>query len=89
MKKQEKTRGRAISMRLNILFFCVFLLFPAMIIQLGKVQIIDGETLRALQVSSNVYMFHTALKIAGVDYVKNSSLNIKQEYFDKMRYYFR
>ncbi|MCU5331738.1 peptidoglycan D,D-transpeptidase FtsI family protein [Bacillus wiedmannii] len=47
------------------------------------------DDLRALQVSSNVYMFHTALKIAGVDYVKNSSLNIKREYFDKMRYYFR
>ncbi|ADY21878.1 penicillin-binding protein 2 [Bacillus paranthracis] len=47
------------------------------------------DDLRALQVSSNVYMFHTALKIAGVDYVKNSSLNIKQEYFNKMRYYFR
>ncbi|HFJ9468343.1 peptidoglycan D,D-transpeptidase FtsI family protein [Bacillus paranthracis] len=47
------------------------------------------DDLRALQVSSNVYMFHTALKIAGVDYVKNSSLNIKQESFDKMRYYFR
>ena len=24
-----------------------------------------------------------------MDYVKNSSLDIKQEYFDKMRYYFR
>ncbi|PFJ96122.1 penicillin-binding protein [Bacillus cereus] len=47
------------------------------------------DDLRALQVSSNVYMFNTALKIAGVDYVKNSSLNIKQEYFDEMRYYFR
>ncbi|MDD0817408.1 penicillin-binding protein 2 [Bacillus cereus] len=47
------------------------------------------DDLKALQVSSNVYMFHTALKIAGVDYVRNSSLNIKQEYFDKMRYYFR
>ncbi|HDR3649421.1 TPA: penicillin-binding protein 2 [Bacillus anthracis] len=47
------------------------------------------DDLRALQVSSNVYMFHTALKIAGVDYVRNSSLNIKQEYFNKMRYYFR
>ncbi|EEL60188.1 penicillin-binding protein 2 [Bacillus toyonensis] len=47
------------------------------------------DDLRALQVSSNVYMFNTALKIAGVDYVKNSSLNIKHEYFDKMRYYFR
>ncbi|MCU5461928.1 MULTISPECIES: penicillin-binding protein 2 [Bacillus cereus group] len=49
----------------------------------------DIDDLRALQVSSNVYMFNIALKIAGVDYVKNSSLNIKQEYFDKMRYYFR
>ncbi|KOS28074.1 penicillin-binding protein [Bacillus anthracis] len=45
--------------------------------------------LRALQVSSNVYMFNTALKIAGVNYVTNSSLDIKQEAFDKMRYYFR
>ncbi|MEC2480500.1 penicillin-binding protein 2 [Bacillus cereus] len=49
----------------------------------------DIDDLRALQVSSNVYMFNIALKIAGVDYVKNSSLDIKQEYFDKMRYYFR
>lgn len=44
MKKQEKKSGRAVTMRLNILFFCVFILFSAMIIQLGKVQIIDGET---------------------------------------------
>ena len=49
----------------------------------------DIDDLRALQVSSNVYMFNIALKIAGVGYVKNSSLDIKQEYFDKMRYYFR
>ncbi|MEI4802997.1 penicillin-binding protein 2 [Bacillus sp. FJAT-51639] len=45
--------------------------------------------LRALQVSSNVYMFHTALQIAGVNYVPNSSLDIKQEAFDTMRYYFK
>lgn len=45
--------------------------------------------LRALQVSSNVYMFQTALKIAGVNYVPNGSLDIKQEAFDKMRYYFK
>lgn len=44
MKKQVKKSGRAIPMRLNILFLCVFLLFSAMIIQLGKVQIFDGET---------------------------------------------
>ncbi|TKI93130.1 penicillin-binding protein, partial [Bacillus wiedmannii] len=44
MKKHEKKSGRAIPTRLNILFLCVFLLFSAMIIQLGKVQIFDGET---------------------------------------------
>ncbi|AZJ24323.1 penicillin-binding protein (plasmid) [Bacillus wiedmannii bv. thuringiensis] len=45
--------------------------------------------LRALQVSSNVYMFHTALQIAGVNYVPNGSLDIKQTAFDTMRYYFK
>ncbi|CAM4289825.1 Penicillin-binding protein [Bacillus manliponensis] len=45
--------------------------------------------LRALQVSSNVYMFHTALQIAGVNYVPNSTLNIKQSAFDTMRHYFK
>ena len=45
--------------------------------------------LRALQVSSNVYMFQTALKIAGVHYVPNGSLDIKQEAFNTMRYYFK
>ncbi|PFB08434.1 hypothetical protein CN399_31630, partial [Bacillus cereus] len=44
MKKQEKKNGRVVSLRLNILFFCVFLLFSGIIIQLGKVQIFDGET---------------------------------------------
>lgn len=46
------------------------------------------DDLRALQVSSNVYMFNTALKIAGINYVPNSSLNITAATFDKMRYYF-
>ncbi|MGE6363797.1 peptidoglycan D,D-transpeptidase FtsI family protein [Bacillus paramycoides] len=49
----------------------------------------DIDDLRALQVSSNVYMFNTALKIAGVDYVANNPLDIKQDAFNKMRYYFR
>ncbi|PEB43296.1 peptidoglycan D,D-transpeptidase FtsI family protein [Bacillus pseudomycoides] len=46
------------------------------------------DDIRALQVSSNVYMFNTALKIAGINYVPNSSLDIKAATFDKMRYYF-
>ncbi|KFM99766.1 penicillin-binding protein 2 [Bacillus clarus] len=48
----------------------------------------DIDDLRALQVSSNVYMFNTALKIAGIDYVPNNPLDIKQEVFNKMRYHF-
>ena len=44
MKKQKKKNGWPIPIRLNILFFCVFLLFSGIIIQLGKVQIFDGET---------------------------------------------
>ncbi|QWI72943.1 penicillin-binding protein 2 (plasmid) [Bacillus mycoides] len=46
------------------------------------------DDLRALQISSNVYMFNTALRIAGINYVPNMSLDIKQATFDKMRYYF-
>lgn len=49
----------------------------------------DIDDLRALQVSSNVYMFNTALKMAGINYVPNNPLDIKQETFNKMRYYFR
>lgn len=42
----------------------------------------------ALQQSSNVYMFKTAMNIAGVQYVPGGSLNIKQKTFDTMRMYF-
>ncbi|MCM3735681.1 penicillin-binding protein 2 [Bacillus cytotoxicus] len=44
--------------------------------------------LTALQQSSNVYMFKTAMKIAGVDYIYNGPLSIKQKDFDTMRYYY-
>ncbi|MEI4800276.1 peptidoglycan D,D-transpeptidase FtsI family protein [Bacillus sp. NPDC077411] len=44
--------------------------------------------LTALQQSSNVYMFKTAMKIAGVDYVPNGTLSVKQKDFDTMRYYY-
>ncbi|MEH6888325.1 penicillin-binding protein 2 [Bacillus sp. JJ864] len=44
--------------------------------------------LTALQQSSNVYMFKTAMKIAGVDYVYNGPLSVKQKDFDTMRYYY-
>ncbi len=44
--------------------------------------------LTALQMSSNVYMFKTAMAIAGVNYVPNGALDIPQSAFDKMRYYF-
>ncbi|AIK32363.1 penicillin-binding Protein dimerization domain protein [Bacillus anthracis] len=45
-KKQSKKKKTHIPFRLNVLFYIVFLLFSAIIIQLGKVQIIDGETYR-------------------------------------------
>ena len=48
-KKEQKNNRKEkthIPFRLNVLFFIVFLLFSAIIIQLGKVQIIDGETYR-------------------------------------------
>ncbi len=42
----------------------------------------------ALQQSSNVYMFKTAMNLAGVQYVPNGTLDIKQKSFDTMRLYF-
>lgn len=45
-KEQKKKRKKKthIPFRLNVLFFFVFLMFSTVIVQLGKVQIIDGET---------------------------------------------
>ena len=45
MKKQkEKKQQTYISIRLNIMFLCIFLLFSTIILQLGKVQLVDGES---------------------------------------------
>ncbi|EJQ28673.1 MULTISPECIES: peptidoglycan D,D-transpeptidase FtsI family protein [Bacillus] len=44
--------------------------------------------LTALKMSSNVYMFKTAMNIAGVPYVRGGTLDIPQKAFDTMRYYF-
>ncbi|CAM4289802.1 serine-type D-Ala-D-Ala carboxypeptidase [Bacillus manliponensis] len=45
MKKQIRNKQKTqISPRLNILFLCVFLLFSFIVVQLGRVQIINGET---------------------------------------------
>lgn len=41
--EDKPVKGRHIPIRLNILFFLVFLLFSALILQLGNVQIIQGE----------------------------------------------
>ena len=42
-EKPNKTKKDKVTFRLNALFFCVFLLFSTIILQLGKVQIVDGE----------------------------------------------
>ncbi|MFJ8352397.1 peptidoglycan D,D-transpeptidase FtsI family protein [Bacillus paramycoides] len=44
--------------------------------------------LTALKMSSNVYMFKTAMNIAGVPYVRGGTLDIPQKAFDTMRYYY-
>ncbi|MCL7748376.1 peptidoglycan D,D-transpeptidase FtsI family protein [Halalkalibacter alkaliphilus] len=49
MKKKNKPKHRQkkrnhLSFRLNVLFFVVFLLFSALILRLGFVQIVEGET---------------------------------------------
>ncbi|WP_409270665.1 peptidoglycan D,D-transpeptidase FtsI family protein [Neobacillus sp. SCS-31] len=41
--------------------------------------------LRALQISSNVYMFHTAIKIGNGSYTPNQPLRIRNDGFDIMR----
>jgi cell division protein FtsI/penicillin-binding protein 2 len=44
--------------------------------------------LTALERSSNVYMFKTAIKIAGTEYRYKQPLDINSKAFDTMRYYF-
>lgn len=41
--KSKTLQKNKVSIRLNILFLCIFLSFSAIIIRLGKVQIVDGE----------------------------------------------
>ncbi|MGX9135268.1 peptidoglycan D,D-transpeptidase FtsI family protein [Rummeliibacillus sp. JY-2-4R] len=43
------------------------------------------DDLTALERSSNVYMFKTAMKIAGVNYVPNAGLRVKASDFTKIR----
>ncbi len=43
------------------------------------------DDLTALERSSNVYMFKTAMKIAGVNYVPNAGLRVKANDFTKIR----
>src|SRR5690625_7457456 len=43
MLKEKKKKSR-IPFRLNILFFIIFLSFSVLVIQLGIVQILEGET---------------------------------------------
>ena len=45
------------------------------------------DDLTALKMSSNVYMFKTAMNIA-IPYVRGGTLDIQQKSYDTMRYYF-
>ena len=46
MTKVKKKKKNHLPLRLNILFFAVFLLFSLMIVRLGVVQLVHGETFR-------------------------------------------
>ncbi|MEW9500431.1 penicillin-binding protein 2 [Jeotgalibacillus marinus] len=43
-KKEKKSKKNHVSSRMNVLFFAIFLLFSSLILRLGFVQIVDGET---------------------------------------------
>ncbi|HLR61973.1 MAG TPA: penicillin-binding protein 2 [Lentibacillus sp.] len=47
VSKKKKQKKSQLPFRLNILFFIVFLLFSVLILQLGVVQILNGETFQA------------------------------------------
>ncbi|WP_010531003.1 peptidoglycan D,D-transpeptidase FtsI family protein [Lentibacillus jeotgali] len=47
VSKKKKQKKSQLPFRLNILFFIVFLLFSALVLQLGVVQILNGETFQA------------------------------------------
>lgn len=42
--KKNKKKRAPLSIRMNILFFAIFLLFSALVLQLGVVQILNGES---------------------------------------------
>ena len=44
--------------------------------------------LTALRLSSNVYMFHTVIKIGKGQYIPNGPLSLSADVFDTLRYYF-
>ncbi|MDQ0268244.1 peptidoglycan D,D-transpeptidase FtsI family protein [Cytobacillus purgationiresistens] len=43
MKERKKKKGNYLSLRINIMFFVIFLLFSVLIFRLGMVQIVFGE----------------------------------------------
>ncbi len=56
MANKKKKKKAQVPFRLNILFFAVFLLFSLLVLQLGVVQILNGETFQAeIDRTSNDY----------------------------------
>lgn len=48
-KQQEVVRQRHFAFRLNVFFFCIFVLFSVLIVRLAFLQFVEGEELRALK----------------------------------------
>ncbi|MBC2099150.1 penicillin-binding protein 2 [Listeria booriae] len=75
MKKpnKQKKKRQVIPLRLNILFFVIFILFSALILRLGVVQIVQGETYkRQLEETDDVSVTKNVPR--GVIYDRNYNL---------------
>ncbi|CAM3640081.1 peptidoglycan D,D-transpeptidase FtsI family protein [Marinicrinis lubricantis] len=54
-KKKEWLKRRSFGVRLNVFFFCTFILFSILVIRLAILQFVESEDLLALKHKQNVY----------------------------------
>ncbi|WP_232057800.1 penicillin-binding protein 2 [Listeria sp. PSOL-1] len=64
--KKEKKKIPVLPLRLNILFFIVFLLFSALILRLGVVQIVDGNSYKKKAERTNNVMIKKNMPRGGI-----------------------
>lgn len=76
--REKKVHKSHLSLRLNILFFLVFLLFSALILRLGVVQIVQGEEFQE-QVTSEVSVSQEVEAPRGLMYDRYGTLLVDNE----------